>query len=72
MTYVVENWENTRHALGEIQEEAVNLLEATGNQDKERLTNPKIKCYDEWLNNKNYSPDRAEKYRKAAMERIYS
>ena len=70
MTYVVENWENMRHATGEIQEEALFLLESVSEEDKQRITNQR-KCYDEWLKNKKYSPDRAEKYRKAAYEKIF-
>ena len=71
MTYVIENWENTRHAEGEIIEEATFLLDAIGEQDRERIQNPASKTYDEWLNNQKYSPDRAEKIRRQAKEKIY-
>lgn len=71
MTYVVENWENTRHALGEIKEEAAFLLDTVSQNDTDRINNPNTKVYDEWLQSKNYSPDRAEKYRKAAREKLY-
>jgi hypothetical protein len=72
MTYVVENWENMRHATGEITEEVSFLLDTVNQQDHERILSSSVKCYDEWLSNKNYSPDRAEKFRKAAREKIYS
>ena len=72
MTYVVENWENCRHATGELVEEATYLLDLIDDQDKQRLLSSQTKCYDEWLHNKNYSPDRAEKYRKTAREKLYS
>jgi hypothetical protein len=72
MTYVVENWENMRHATGEIEEEAMFLLDQMHPQDRERLLSPSSKCYDEWLKSKNYSPDRAEKFRKAAREKLYN
>ena len=71
MTYVIENWENTRHAEGEILEEAASLLNTMDTQDKERLLNPASKPYDEWLNNQRYSPDRAEKIRRQAKEKVY-
>ena len=71
MTYVVENWENTRHAEGEILEEAAFLLDTMETQDRERLLNPASKPYDEWLNNQKYSPDRAEKIRRQAKEKVY-
>ena len=71
MTYVIENWENTRHAEGEILEEATFLLDTMNDQDKQRLTNPASKTYDEWLNNQKYSPDKAEKIRRQAKEKLY-
>jgi hypothetical protein len=71
MTYVIENWENTRHAEDEIMEEAQFLLDTMSDQDKERLLNPASKTYDEWLNNQKYSPDRAEKIRRQAKEKVY-
>ena len=70
MTYVVENWENTRHAVDEIIEEVVLLRNKMEGPDYDRLTNPKVKCYDEWLGAKNYSPDKAESHRKSARERL--
>jgi hypothetical protein len=71
MTYVVENWENCRHAVGEIQDEAIFLLDQTHPQDRERILSSSVKCYDEWLQEKNYSPDRAERFRKVAREKLY-
>jgi hypothetical protein len=70
MTYVVENWENTRHGVGEIQDEVLTLRTVMEPEDLDRLTNDKSKCYHDWLNTKNYSPDRAEKFRRAAKEKM--
>jgi hypothetical protein len=72
MTYVIENWENMRHAEGELLDEVSLLLNVMDDEDKQRFTNPQSKPYDEWLNNKNYSPDRAEKIRRQAREKIFS
>ena len=70
MTYVVENWENMRFAQGELFEEVDGLLEKMEDSARERLINPQSKVYDEWLNNKHYSPDRAEKIRRQALEKV--
>jgi hypothetical protein len=70
MTYVVENWENTRHAIGEIQDEVLSLRTVMEPADLERLGNDKAKCYHDWLNTRNYSPDRAEKFRRAAKAKM--
>jgi hypothetical protein len=72
MNYVVENWENTRHATEELAIEAKRLLLDTDSNDKERLLNENAKCYDKWLGDKKYSPDRAEKMRKEAKETLYA
>jgi len=71
MSYVVENWENTRHASEELFLEAQRFLLDTDPQDRERLCNTNTKCDDKWLNDKKYSPDRAEKFRKQAREKLY-
>jgi hypothetical protein len=71
MSYVVENWENTRHASEELFLEAQRFLLDTDPQDIERLRNTNTKCDDKWLNDKKYSPDRAEKFRKQAREKLY-
>jgi hypothetical protein len=70
MTYVVENWENTRHGVGEILDEVLTLRTVMEPVDLDRLTDDKSKCYHDWLNAKNYSPDRAEKFRRAAKEKM--
>jgi hypothetical protein len=71
MTYVIENWENMRFAEGELIEEVRGLTEELSEQDRDRILNPQSKIYDEWLNNRKYSPDRAEKIRRQAREKIY-
>ena len=73
--YVIENWENMRHASEELQIEGQDLL--TGLEDErdiKRLTDlsESNRCYDKWLKNKHYSPDRAERFRAEAREKLYA
>jgi hypothetical protein len=70
--YVIENWENMRHASEELLVEGHELLEGVDEQDRERLVNVNTKCVDKWIENKHYSPDRAEKFRAAAREKLYT
>jgi hypothetical protein len=73
--YVIENWENMRHASEELQIEGQNLLNALEDErDVKRLTDltESNRCYDKWLKNKHYSPDRAEKFRAEAREKLYA
>jgi len=72
MNYVIENWENTRHATEELVIESKKLLLDTDNNDKARLTNQDARCFDSWQSNKRYSPDQAESYREAAREQLYA
>jgi hypothetical protein len=69
--YVIENWELMRHASEELLEEGKVLIKDLDQRDTERLLNPDKKCADQWLENKHYSPDRAEKFRNAAREKLY-
>jgi hypothetical protein len=70
--YVIENWENMRHASEELRMEGQNLIEGIEEIDRSRLLNVNKKCYDKWIENKQYSPDRAEKFRSAAREKLYA
>jgi hypothetical protein len=70
--YVIENWENMRHASEELLEEGKELLSGIEAKDKERLTNTGTRCVDKWIESKQYSPDKAEKFRAAAREKLYS
>jgi hypothetical protein len=70
--YVIENWENMRHASEELRMEGQSLLEGLEEVDRARLLNPNAKCSDKWIENKHYSPDRAEKFRAAAREKLYA
>jgi hypothetical protein len=70
--YVIENWELMRCASEELTEEGENLTEGLDARDLTRLRNAEARCHDEWLGNKHYSPDRAEKFRAAAREELYS
>lgn len=69
--YVIENWQNTRFGCEELVVEGQRLLLDTAPEDKERLLTTDTPCYDHWLGEKNYSPDRAEKYRGAARKALY-
>jgi hypothetical protein len=68
--YVIENWENCRHAQEELVIEGRKLGELMDEEDRKRLRNLKASCFDDWLLNKNYSPDRAEKFREAAKKAL--
>ena len=70
--YVIENWENMRHAGEELLQEGQELLESVEEQDRERLLNVNARCVDKWIENKHYSTDRAEKFRAAAREKLYA
>lgn len=69
--YVIENWENCRHAQDELVFEGRLLTEGMEEIDLNRMRNPKAICYDEWLLDKHYSPDRAEKIRETARTKMY-
>ena len=59
-----------RHAVEELQEEGQSLLSNINEWDRERLVDSDATCYDRWLENKSYSPDRAEKFRAVAREKL--
>jgi hypothetical protein len=69
--YVIENWENMRHACEELQAEGEDLKEDLDDKDLKRLLNPDQEVYDKWIEDKHYSPDRAEKFRAAARVKLY-
>jgi hypothetical protein len=70
--YVIENWENMRHAWEELKEEGETLMESTDEADQKRLKSVETHCVDDWLENKHYSPDRAEKFRLVARNKLYN
>jgi hypothetical protein len=69
--YVIENWELMRHASEELKIEGQELLEELEENDQARLLDVQQKCYDKWIENRHYSPDKAEKFRAAARNEIY-
>jgi hypothetical protein len=69
--YVIENWENCRHAQEELVEEGRDLVKLIEPSDMQRLRDPKSECFYDWLMSKHYSPDRAEKYRVAAKSKMH-
>ena len=63
MTYVIEDWNNTRFALGEIRETASRLRSTLSEPQRDRLCDRSIQASMDWINNPEYSPDRAEELR---------
>jgi hypothetical protein len=69
--YVIENWENMRHACEELESEGKELLEDLDERDAQRVLDLNAVVYDEWLAHRSYSPDTAEKPRAAARAKMY-
>ena len=63
ISYVIEDWNTCRYALGEIQEQANELRSQLSQAQVERLCDRSIEPTRDWLSNPNYSPDRAEELR---------
>jgi hypothetical protein len=68
--YVIENWENMRHAMEELSLEGKNLIADMDEWDRARLLNTEKSCYDSWIHDKQYSPDNAEKFREKARVKL--
>lgn len=63
MSYVIEDWNTCRYALGEIVDEANALRSSLSKAQQDRLCDRSITPTRDWLSNPNYSPDRAEELR---------
>lgn len=63
ISYVIEEWNNTRFALGDIQEKADALRATMSDSQRDRFCDRSIAPSSDWINNPNYSPDRAEHFR---------
>ena len=63
ISYVIEDWNTCRYALGEVIEEAKSLRSSLTKTQRERLCDRSIEPTRDWLSNPNYSPDRAEELR---------
>lgn len=63
ISYVIEDWNTCRYALGEVIEEAKALRSTLSKTQQERLCDRSIEPTRDWLSNPNYSPDRAEELR---------
>ena len=63
ISYVVEDWNNTRFALGDIQETADRLRSTMSESQQDRLCDRSVQVSMDWINNPDYSPDRAEELR---------
>jgi hypothetical protein len=60
-----------RHASEELREEGSKLVVDLDQRDCDRLLDINTHCYDKWIEDKHYSPDRAEKFRGKAREKLY-
>ena len=63
LSYVIEDWNTCRYALGEITDEANALRSSLSAPQRDRITDRSIEPTRDWLSNPNYSPDRAEELR---------
>jgi hypothetical protein len=63
ISYVIEDWNTCRYAIGEVQEQSKELRSELSEAQVERLCDRSIEPTRDWLSNPNYSPDRAEELR---------
>jgi len=63
ISYVVEDWNNTRFALGDIRVKAEELRDTLSETQRDRLCDRSIQPSVDWIKDPNYSPDRAEEFR---------
>jgi len=63
ISYVIEDWQHARHALGDIQETADRLRTTLSETQRDRLCDRSIQASTDWINDPDYSPDRAEEFR---------
>jgi hypothetical protein len=63
ISYVIGDWQNTRFALEEIKDTAARLRSTLSPSQRERLCDRSIQVTSDWINDPNYSPDRAEELR---------
>ena len=63
ISYVIEDWSNTRFALGDIKETAHRLRDTLSTTQRDRLCDRSIEVAGDWINHPDYSPDRAEHFR---------
>ena len=63
MSYVIEDWNNTRFALGDVQETADGLRSTLSETQEDRLCDRSSQASMDWIKDPDYSPDRAEELR---------
>lgn len=63
VSYVIEDWQTTRYAIGSVIEDAKSLRADLSETQLDRLSDRLIEPTRDWLSNPNYSPDRAEEFR---------
>ena len=63
ISYVIEDWQHTRFALGDVRETANRLRTTLSETQRDRLCDRGLQASMDWINNPDYSPDRAEEFR---------
>jgi len=63
ISYVIEDWNHTRFALGDVQDTADRLRTTLSETQCDRLCDRSIQASTDWINDPDYSPDRAEELR---------
>ena len=63
ISYVIEDWQHARFAVGDIRETADRLRSTLTETQRERLCDRSIQASTDWINNPEYSPDSAEELR---------
>jgi len=63
ISYVIEDWNHARFALGDVQETADRLRSTLTESQSDRFCDRSIQASMDWIHNPDYSPDRAEELR---------
>ena len=63
ISYVIEDWNHTRFALGDVQETADRLRSTLTENQRDRFCDRSIQASMDWIHDPDYSPDRAEELR---------
>ena len=63
ISYVIEDWNHTRFALNDVRETADRLRSTLTDSQRDRLCDRSIQASTDWINDPDYSPDRAEEFR---------
>jgi len=63
ISYVIEDWNHVRFALGDVQETADRLRSTLTESQRDRFCDRSIQASMDWIHDPDYSPDRAEELR---------